>query len=124
MKIAIGSDHGGFKLKKSLIDYLRKNGHNIIDVGCFSDERCDYPQYSYEAAVLVSKKRADRAVTNKSVAAFPNCPLVTTFGSRHPKSAQKQFSHIFQKDTTPFSKHIKLCSLVLCFSSVTKLTLA
>lgn len=62
MKIAIGSDHGGFKLKRSLIDYLKKNGHNIIDVGCFSDESCDYPRYSHEAAVLVSKKTADRGI--------------------------------------------------------------
>ncbi len=62
MKIALGSDHGGFKLKRSLVDYLKKNGHNIIDVGCFSDESCDYPQYSYEAASLVSKQKADRAI--------------------------------------------------------------
>jgi ribose 5-phosphate isomerase B len=63
MKIAIGSDHGGFKLKRFLIDYLKKNGHNIIDVGCFNDESCDYPQYSHEAAALVSKKRADKGIT-------------------------------------------------------------
>ncbi len=63
MKIAIGSDHGGFKLKKSLIDYLKKNGHNIIDAGCFNGESCDYPQYSYEVSFLVSKKRADRGIT-------------------------------------------------------------
>ena len=62
MKIAMGSDHGGFKFKQSLVDYLKKQGHNIIDVGCFNDESCDYPQYSYEAAVLVSKKIADRAI--------------------------------------------------------------
>jgi len=62
MKIALGSDHGGFKLKRSLIDYLKDKGHNIIDVGCFNDESCDYPQYSYEAASLVSKKKADRAI--------------------------------------------------------------
>jgi len=62
MKIALGSDHGGFQLKRSLIDYLKKNGHNIIDVGCFNDESCDYPQYSYEAAAMVRDKIADRAV--------------------------------------------------------------
>ena len=62
MKIAMGSDHGGFKLKQTLVDYLKKQGHNIIDVGCFNDESCDYPQYSHEAAVLVSKKIADRAI--------------------------------------------------------------
>ena len=62
MKIAIGCDHGGFKLKQVLIKYLKEKGHNIIDAGCFSDERCDYPQYSFKAAKLVSDKKADRAV--------------------------------------------------------------
>ncbi len=63
MKIAIGSDHGGFRLKQSLIDYLKKNSHNVIDAGCFNDKSCDYPQYSHEVAALVSKKRADRGIT-------------------------------------------------------------
>jgi len=62
MKIAIGSDHGGYKLKQCLIEYLKKNGHNLLDVGCFSEESCDYPQYSFRAAELLSKKLVDRAI--------------------------------------------------------------
>ena len=62
MKIAIGSDHGGFRLKKILIESLKKNKHNVIDVGCFSQESCDYPQYSYRIAELVSKKKVDRGI--------------------------------------------------------------
>lgn len=62
MRIAIGSDHGGFKLKKGLIGYLKKRGHSVIDAGCFSEESCDYPQYSHEVAVLVSGKKADRGI--------------------------------------------------------------
>ena len=63
MKIAIGSDHGGFRLKKALIESLKKNKHNVIDVGCFSQESCDYPQYSYRVAELVSKKKVDKGIT-------------------------------------------------------------
>ena len=62
MKIAIGSDHGGFRLKKALVESLKKNKHNVIDVGCFSTASCDYPQYSYRVAELVSKKKVDKGI--------------------------------------------------------------
>jgi ribose 5-phosphate isomerase B len=62
MKVAIGSDHGGFRLKQALVIYLRKKGHNVLDAGCFSEESCDYPRYSYAVAMLVSENRADRGI--------------------------------------------------------------
>ena len=62
MKIAIGSDHGGFKLKNALSLYLREKKHCVIDVGCFSEDSCDYPEYSYAVAVLVAGKKADRGI--------------------------------------------------------------
>lgn len=62
MKIAIGSDHGGYLLKNKLIDYLRQKGHNILDAGCFSPESCDYPEFGYRVARLVSRKVADRGI--------------------------------------------------------------
>ena len=62
MRIAIGADHGGFKLKQALVKYLKQQKHCIIDVGCFSESSCDYPEYSYAAAELVGKKKADRAI--------------------------------------------------------------
>jgi len=51
-KIAIGSDHTGFSIKKNLIDYLNKIGKTVIDVGTFDNNPCDYPDY----ASLVAKK--------------------------------------------------------------------
>lgn len=42
-KIIIGSDHGGFKLKQTIIEYLTKENVETLDVGCFSEESCDYP---------------------------------------------------------------------------------
>lgn len=62
MKIAIAADHGGFKLKEHLKAKIEKLGHNPIDVGCFNEESVDYPDYGLEAAKLVSKGAADRAV--------------------------------------------------------------
>ena len=62
MRIAIGSDHGGFSLKQALAGYLKQKNHCIIDVGCFSKDSCDYPEYSYSAAKLVQTKKADRAI--------------------------------------------------------------
>ena len=56
MKIAIGCDHAGFDLKESLKSFLLEKGLEIEDVGCFSKERCDYPQYSEKVAKLVANQ--------------------------------------------------------------------
>ena len=60
MKIVLGSDHGGYKLKKQLIAFLRKEGHSVKDVGTFNEQSCDYPDYVYKAAKTVAAK--DKAV--------------------------------------------------------------
>ena len=44
-RIAVGSDHAGFHLKTVLSDHLREAGHEVIDLGCHSTERCDYPDF-------------------------------------------------------------------------------
>lgn len=45
MKIYIGSDHGGFSLKKQIKEYLVEQNHTVLDVGCKTDESCDYPEF-------------------------------------------------------------------------------
>ncbi|MDX2172482.1 MAG: ribose 5-phosphate isomerase B [Bacteroidota bacterium] len=50
MKIAIGSDHAGFELKMQLLDYLKNKQIEVIDKGCFSSERADYPDYGHAVA--------------------------------------------------------------------------
>ena len=40
--IVIGSDHGGFELKKNIVDYLQ-NKYIITDIGVFNDDSVDYP---------------------------------------------------------------------------------
>lgn len=62
MKIAIGSDHGGFDLKRTLAEFLKKKGHNVEDCGTYSPGPCDYPQFAFEVAVRVGDRRAEKGV--------------------------------------------------------------
>lgn len=51
--IAIGSDHGGFHLKQSLIEHLRARGETVHDCGCAGTEAVDYPDFAHAVANLV-----------------------------------------------------------------------
>ena len=53
MKIAIGSDHGGFLLKEDLKKYLLDNGYEVEDVGTYSLDSCHYPEFAIKCANLV-----------------------------------------------------------------------
>jgi ribose 5-phosphate isomerase B len=59
IKIAIGSDHAGFELKEQLITYLRSHNNNVIDKGCFSLDRADYPDYGHAVANAVINNEVD-----------------------------------------------------------------
>ena len=54
MKLAIGSDHGGFKLKEGLKQYLSGKGFEIIDVGTYNSDSCHYPEFGAKTAKLVA----------------------------------------------------------------------
>ena len=63
MKISIGSDHGGFELKKKLIHFLQSEKHNITDVGAFQfNPNDDYPDFSLEVSNLVSDKSVEKGI--------------------------------------------------------------
>lgn len=62
MKIAIGSDHAGFELKEQLITYLKSHNNNVIDKGCFSLDRVDYPDYGHAVANAVINNEVDFGV--------------------------------------------------------------
>ncbi|MEM4662565.1 MAG: ribose 5-phosphate isomerase B [Candidatus Diapherotrites archaeon] len=49
-KIILASDHAGFALKKYIKSWLEKEGYEIKDVGCFSEESCDYPDFAEKGA--------------------------------------------------------------------------
>ena len=54
MKIALGADHGGFELKEVLRAELTRRGLEVEDLGCYSRESVDYPDYAAEVASRVS----------------------------------------------------------------------
>ena len=45
-KIFLSSDHGGFELKKSVLNFLKEDNYDVEDLGCFSLESVDYPDYA------------------------------------------------------------------------------
>ncbi len=62
MKLVIGSDHAAYEMKKEIKKYLEEKGHEVIDVGTNSPERCDYPNIAYQGAVKVSSKEVDLGI--------------------------------------------------------------
>lgn len=56
MKIAIGSDHGGFELKEHLKSFIRVTfRYDVVDYGCHSPEAVDYPDYAFLVAAAVAE---------------------------------------------------------------------
>jgi len=62
MKIAIASDHAGFKLKTMLSNYLNGQGHQVIDFGTHSEDPVDYPDFIHPAAAAVARGECDRGI--------------------------------------------------------------
>jgi ribose 5-phosphate isomerase B len=62
MRVAIGSDHAGFKLKEDLKAFLAEEGHEVRDVGTDSEAPVDYPPFCAAAARAVVSGEADRAI--------------------------------------------------------------
>src|SRR5207244_3076128 len=59
MKIAIGSDHRGFEVKRRIASLLERLGHEVLDMGPSSSENADYPDYAFQVAKAVSERRGD-----------------------------------------------------------------
>jgi ribose 5-phosphate isomerase B len=57
--IAIGGDHGGFKMKEELKAFLSQLGHQVHDVGTYSEDAVDYPDIAYAVAKSVSEGSSD-----------------------------------------------------------------
>lgn len=62
MKIAIGSDHGGFALKSQVIDLLKEKEIEVQDLGCFDTDSVDYPDYAAAVAEKVSNAEVDQGI--------------------------------------------------------------
>ena len=58
MKVVIGSDHAGWNLKSTVVDYLRSLGHDVIDVGSFDEAPVDFPDIARTLAGKVTSGEA------------------------------------------------------------------
>ena len=61
-RVAIGADHGGFELKAALIEFLRRKGLEVADLGTHSSTPCDYPKIGYKVGAAVGEGRFDRGI--------------------------------------------------------------
>lgn len=55
MKLAIGGDHAGFEYKKELVEFLKKEGHEVKDFGPDTDASVDYPDHVHPLSEAVEK---------------------------------------------------------------------
>lgn len=62
MKIAIGSDHGGYGLKDKIINHLKKQNIEVEDFGTFSEDSCDYPDYALKVAEEVAQQNFELGI--------------------------------------------------------------
>jgi len=62
MRIVVGSDHAGFPLKQDIADTLRKEGHEVLDVGAHSTAPVDYPDSAEAVGRAVAEGRAERGI--------------------------------------------------------------
>ena len=62
MRVAIASDHAGFRYKTLIAHLLRAGGHEVIDFGTDSEQPVDYPDFIRPAALAVSRRECERGV--------------------------------------------------------------
>ena len=60
--IAIGCDHGGFALKQEIMAHLRERGLAFRDMGTYTAESCDYPEYSKAVAHAVASGECEKGI--------------------------------------------------------------
>ena len=62
MIIAIGSDHGGYRLKEEVKKYLEDKNIEFVDFGCESEQSVDYPDIAAKVSNAVQSKKCDQGI--------------------------------------------------------------
>ena len=62
MKLALGFDHAGVKLKSALIEFLDDNGYEYKDFGTYTEDSCNYAEYGAMVAEAVASGEFDRGI--------------------------------------------------------------
>lgn len=60
--IVIGADHGGYKLKEVIKEYLNSKNIEFIDVGTYSEDSVDYPYIAEKAALLIKDGKCEKGI--------------------------------------------------------------
>lgn len=62
MRVALGADHAGYRLKEHLARLLAARGHAVTDIGTHDETPVDYPDYAAAVGSAVTSGRADRGI--------------------------------------------------------------
>jgi len=62
MRVAVASDHAGFIMKKVVLEAVQTAGHDALDLGTFSQERVDYPDFAERACRVIQSGQAERGI--------------------------------------------------------------
>jgi ribose 5-phosphate isomerase B len=62
VKVAVACDHAGFPLKATILDVVRKAGHEVVDLGTDSTASVDYPDFAEKAGRAIQRKEVERAI--------------------------------------------------------------
>jgi len=62
MRIAIACDHGGFPLKNEIVELVKCQGHEVLDLGTFDTTPVDYPDYTEKAGLALQNGQVERAI--------------------------------------------------------------
>lgn len=62
LRIAIGSDHGGYEYKEQIVSHLKEKGYECVDVGTYSTDSCDYPVIARAVTTKITTGEADSGI--------------------------------------------------------------
>lgn len=62
MRVAVGADHGGYRMKEMIRVLVSELGHQVVDLGCFSPDSVDYPDVAGKVAEQVDSGEVDRGI--------------------------------------------------------------
>lgn len=62
MRVALGSDHGGYELKETILKHLEAQGLKVQDFGTYSANSVDYPKYGFAVGTAIIKGEADLGI--------------------------------------------------------------
>jgi ribose 5-phosphate isomerase B len=62
VKLVIGCDHGGIDLKNSVVALVKESNYEVTDVGCYSNDSVDYPEFGNAVCETILSGKADRGI--------------------------------------------------------------